>query len=211
MQDTRSPPTDIDGKVFRLQVARYVAFALSVVFTALFVISATDERRIWMWLIITVGATGVQYVFTEIESSLFSGKLPAPWNKDATTATNWVYTFATAVLLFDMLLQLGGVGTFIGYVEKSMTGDILSNDFRLSVDTIRYIKLFMIALLSLLSATGSEIFGMYITYIQRQAADEGLTSTSKSATMDMLASTQSQRTIDNPLLFNSQRKGNKKP
>lgn len=163
----------MDGKIFHLQLARVGVWILSVILTALFVITATGTDKWYAWVAIVVSSVVGQYIFTRLESALFSGDVPPPWHEDAKTPTNVVWFVACVILLTDMMLQMGGVGTFIGYVDKSMSGDILANDFGISESGIRIIKVLLITVLSFLSAVGSEVVGLYIAHLESKGDDVG--------------------------------------
>ncbi len=153
------------NRLKRLRFASTVLWCIGVLLTANFVISANNFTWYW-WIPIIVGSGGLQFVITEIESALFTGNIPLPWSEQATQRTKWIFISSITVLLFDVLLQLGGVGIFLRYIGDSTSGDILRDNFGMTEQAISIISIIFILLLALLAAVGSEVLKMYADFIE---------------------------------------------
>lgn len=149
----------------RLRLASTVLWCIGVLLTANFVISANEFSWYW-WAPIILASGGLQFVVTEIESALFTGNIPLPWSEIATQKTKWIFVSSIIVLLFDILIQLGGVGIFLRYVKESASGDVLRSSFGMTENAISILSVIFIVLLALLTAVGSEVLKMYADYVE---------------------------------------------
>lgn len=103
----------------------------------------------------------LQYGITKFESAIFSGSIAPPWSDRATTKTTSVWVGAVFVLLMDLVINLGGVGTVANFLKASATGDVLKNNFGANETALNIITGLIIIALAFLFAVGSELLKIY--------------------------------------------------
>ena len=137
-----------------------ILLLFGTILTTNYVLTAKDYTW-YIWPVVFLICCAVQYVVTKIESAIFSGSIPSPWSDKRSTKTNWIWCGAIIVLLMDILVNLGGVGTIANFITTSASGEVLTNEFGATENGLKLIKGFMIFALALLVAIGPELAKMY--------------------------------------------------
>jgi hypothetical protein len=149
-----------------LRSAAQILWHGGIALSTIYVKSALPDLPGWTLIPIYLVCMALQYAVTLIESAVFSGSIPPPWSARATTKTSYIWVGASIVLLMDLLVNLGGVGTVANFLKDSATGDVLKNNFSASDTALNIIAGLMIIALAFLFAVGSELLKMYAETIE---------------------------------------------
>lgn len=148
----------------RARLASRVTWTLSAVMTSAFFISAND-LNMWQSTITIAISFGVQFLLSEIESSLFSGKIPMPWQKGSSRITNAILFGAIGATLVDTAINLGGTGYFARNIRNSAVGDVLVNEFAASNEVLTTFIRFFTVFFALLFSLGPELLMLYADHL----------------------------------------------
>lgn len=149
-----------ETKVEKLRLTANILLFFGTVLTTNYVLSANDYQW-FIWPIVFLICSAVQYVVTNIESAIFSGSIPSPWSDKRSTKTNWIWFGATIILLMDVIVNLGGVGIIANFIKDSASGDVLKDSFGTTPFGLQVVTGFFIVALALLVAIGPELARMY--------------------------------------------------
>lgn len=133
---------------------------MGIALTVHFILSAKNLTAWWIPVVIVL-CVCTQYVFTELESALFSGKIPAPWSENATAKTKWIWSGAVTILLTDVFINIGGVGYVATFIRDSDTGKVLKTEFGSSDGMLKLLTSLIILVLALFVAIGPELLRIY--------------------------------------------------
>lgn len=145
-----------------------VIWCVGLALTVNFVLSGREDLVWYIYPITTVACAFVQYAITKVESLLLSGKIPAPWSRQAETRTSWVWYGLCVILGIDALVNIGGVGVVAKFFIKSDTGDILKSEFGTTDSGLQILKGFMIIALALFVAVAPELLRLYADIVERE-------------------------------------------
>lgn len=128
------------------------------------VLSATIPDPIICFVAAGLVSAGLQYVLTLMESSLFDGSLPPPWQVKWTEGGPIPFLVGAAVLCLaiDVMLNIGGVGMFMSRFEEATANDV----FTISAVVMNSLKIIGTVLLSVLFALGSELLDAYADLVE---------------------------------------------
>lgn len=159
-------------KADELRDASKILWHGGIALSTIYVKSAMPELPNWTLVPIYIVCMLLQYALTKIETAVFSGSIPHPWHENASTKTNYIWVGAMFMLLMDVVINLGGVGTVANFLKKSATGDVLKNNFGANETALSIITGLMIIALAFLFAVGSELLKMYAETLEIPADEK---------------------------------------
>ena len=148
-----------------MRLAANILLLFGTILTTNYVLSATAYNW-YIWPLVFFACALVQYVVTKIESALFTGAIPSPWSTFRSTKTTWIWFGAIIILLMDIIINLGGVGTIARFIKESDSGQVLENEFGATKTGLNLITGFMILALALLVAIGPELARMFAEILE---------------------------------------------